>query len=213
MTVSSLSLRFFTFGALVVLSLAVAPTASAQSAGVASNPATAAVPATSVAPPDYVIGPDDVLSVSFWRDKDLSADVVVRPDGKVSLQLVNEVQAAGLTPEQFRVAVAEAASKFVEDPTVTVVVKQINSRKVFVVGEVNKPGTYVLGGPMTVLQLIALAGGLSEYADKANIVILRAERRQDGEPLSVRVNYNDLMKRKNLKQNIELKPGDTVMVP
>ena len=165
------------------------------------------------AAPDYVIGPDDVLRIDFWRDKDLSSDVVVRPDGKISLQLINDVQASGLTPEQLRLAVTAAASRFVEDPTVTVVVKQINSRKVFIVGQVSKPGPYPLGGPMTLVQLIAMAGGLNEFADRENIVIVRAERRPDGEPVSVRVNYDDLMKRKNLKQNIELKPGDTVMVP
>jgi polysaccharide export outer membrane protein len=196
--------------ALIVLSLAV--TASAQTAG--SNNGKAPAPVAAVpAPPDYIIGPDDVLSISFWRDKDLSSDVVVRPDGKISLQLINDLQASGLTPEELRLKVTAAAARFVEEPTVTVVVKQINSRKVFVVGQVAKPGTYPLGGPMTVVQLIALAGGLNEYADRENITILRAERRPDGEPVSVRINYADLVKRKNLKQNIDLKPGDTVLVP
>lgn len=202
-------------GSLVVLLLITGSAADAQTRR-ASNGQTAAqapAPVASVAPPDFIIGPDDVLAVSFWRDKELSGDVVVRPDGKVSLQLINEVQAAGLTPEQLRVAITQAASKYVEDPTVTVVVKQINSRKVFVVGQANKPGIYPLAGPMTVVQLIALAGGLTEFADRENIVIVRAERRPDGEPVSVRINYKDLMKRKNLKQNIDLKPGDTIMIP
>jgi polysaccharide export outer membrane protein len=207
--------RCLTFGYVALIVACVAVTASAQST--TSNSGRAAAPPTTAkaapAPPDYVIGPDDVLRIDFWRDKDLSSDVVVRPDGKISLQLINDVQASGLTPEQLRLAVTTAASRFVEDPTVTVVVKQINSRKVFIVGQVSKPGTYPLGGPMTLVQLIALAGGLNEFADRENIVIVRAERRPDGEPVSVRVNYDDLIKRKNLKQNIELKPGDTVMVP
>src|SRR5258706_2940914 len=113
------------------------------------------VPAGVPTPPDYVIGPDDVLTIVFWREKDMSSDVGVRPDGKISLPLINDVQASGLTPEQLRISVTEAAGKFVEDPSVTVVVKAINSRKVFITGQVGKPGPYALGGPPTVLQLIA----------------------------------------------------------
>jgi polysaccharide biosynthesis/export protein len=204
-------------GVAAVAMLLAAGTSSAQSssaaAGNASKGATPAVPAPVSAPPDYLIGPDDVLFVSFWRDKDLSTDAVVRPDGKISLQLINDVQAAGLTPEQLRVAVTAAAAKYVEDPTVTVVVKQINSRKVYIVGQVNKPGTYALGGPLTVIQLIALAGGLNEFADSENIAVVSVGKTPDVEPPSVRVNYNELMKRKNLKQNVLLKPGDTIVVP
>jgi polysaccharide export outer membrane protein len=205
--------RFAIAVAAVALVLA-GRTASGQStAAPTGKNAANAVPAV-VAPPDYVIGPDDVLIVSFWRDKDLSTEAVVRPDGKISLQLINDIQASGLTPEQLRVAVTSAASKFVEEPTVTVVIKQINSRKVYIVGQVAKPGPYTLGGPMTLIQLIALAGGLTEYADKENIAIVGVAQQPDAEPPSVRVNYADLMKRKNLKQNnIALKPGDTVVVP
>lgn len=214
-----MSIHRLTFGhAAALMVLCAAHTADAQSAKPRNGPAPAAPPpavakAAVVPPPDYIIGPDDVLTISFWRDKDLSSDVVVRPDGKISLQLINDVQASGLTPDQLRLAVTTAATRFVEDPTVTVVVKQINSRKVFVVGQVAKPGPYPLGGPMSLVQLIALAGGLNEFADKENIIILRAERKADGEQVSVRVNYEDLIKRRNLRQNIDLKPGDTVMVP
>ncbi len=168
------------------------------------------VPAGVETPADYVIGPDDVLTVVFWRDKDMSSDVAVRPDGKISLPLLNEVQASGLTPEQLRVQVTEAASKFVEDPTVSIVVKEIHSRKVFITGMVNKPGTYPLSGPTTVVQLIAMAGGVLEYADSKHITILRTV---NGRETSLPFNYKDLAKRKNLKQNIELKPGDTIIVP
>jgi polysaccharide export outer membrane protein len=143
----------------------------------------------------------------------LSADVFVRPDGKISLPLLNDVQAAGLTPEQLRQRVTEAASKVMEDPTVMVMVKQINSRKVYVIGQVAKPGPYALPGPMSVVQLLSLAGGLLEYADKENILVIRGERQADGKPISQRVNYADLMKGRRLQQNFELKPGDTVMVP
>jgi polysaccharide export outer membrane protein len=157
-----------------------------------------------------VIGPEDVLAVVFWREKDLSADVMVRPDGMISLPLLNDVQAAGLTPDQLREKVMAEANKFVEDPNATVVVKQINSRKVFITGMVSKPGSYSLVGPMNVLQLIAMAGGLLEYADRGKISIMRTEK---GNPTAYSFNYDWVRDRKNLRQNIELKPGDTVLVP
>lgn len=167
-------------------------------------------PSGVVTPDDYVIGPDDTLAVVFWRDKDMSADVEVRPDGKISLPVINEIVAAGLTAEQLRARITEAASKFVTDPTVSVVVKGINSRKVFITGMVAKPGDYSIPGRTTVLQLIAMAGGLHEFADAKNITINRVE---NGRQVSVRFNYKDVSKGKNLRQNIELRPGDTVIVP
>lgn len=181
-----------------------AQTASATTAAAAS----AAVPAPP--PGDYTIGPDDILTIVFWKEKDMSSDVAVRPDGRISLPLLNDVDAAGLTPEQLRVKLAAAADKFLEEPTVTVVVKQINSRKVFITGQVPKPGPYPLTGPTNVVQLIAMAGGVLEYADSENIVIMRTV---NGKPMSYEFNYKDVAKRKNLGQNIELKPGDTIIVP
>ena len=168
------------------------------------------VPAGVTPPAGYVIGPDDVLTVVFWGEKDMSAEVAVRPDGKISLPLINDIDAAGLTPDQLMANVAAAAAKYLENPAVTVGVKQINSRKVFISGEVAKPGGYPLTGPTTVLQLIALAGGLSEFADTKNIVVMRTE---NGRPMGYKFNYKDVLRRRNLKQNIELKPGDTVVVP
>jgi polysaccharide export outer membrane protein len=171
--------------------------------------ATPAVPGP-VTPSDYVIGPDDVLVVVVWREKDMSAEVGVRPDGMISLPLLNDVPAAGLTPEQLRQQLTVAAGRFVEDPTVSVVVKAINSRKVFITGQIAKPGSYSLPGPTTVIQLLALAGGVLEYADSEQINVLRTE---NGQPVSYRVNYKELARGKNLKQNIELRPGDTIVVP
>jgi polysaccharide export outer membrane protein len=203
------------------LAVAASATASAQTASTQAAPphaapppastATAAAPKPGLTPPaDYVIGPDDQLSIYFWRDKELSADVVVRPDGKISLPLLNDVQAAGFTPEQLRLHVTEDAKRFIEDPTATVVVRQINSRKVFITGEVEKPGPYPLTAPTTVLQLISMAGGLKEYANGKKIVVMRTENgRQMGYPF----NYKDVINRKNMKQNIDLKPGDTILVP
>lgn len=159
---------------------------------------------------DYTIGPDDVLTIVFWRHKDLSGDVVVRPDGKVTLPLINDVQAASLTTEQLRLELIEQAGRFVEDPMATVVVKQVNSKKVFITGNVVKAGTYPLTSPMTVVQLIALAGGLTEFADGKNISIVRVE---GGRPVGYQFSYHSVARRKNLKQNIELKPGDTIIVP
>jgi polysaccharide export outer membrane protein len=161
-------------------------------------------------PAGYVIGPEDVLSVVFWRDKDMSSEVTVRPDGLITLPLINEVRASGVTPEQLRDTLMSAAAKYVEDPNVSVVVKAINSRKVFITGQVAKPGAYPLTAATTVMQLIAIAGGLHEFADAKNIIIMRTE---NGKPMAYSFNYKDVLKRKNLKQNIELKPGDTVVVP
>jgi polysaccharide export outer membrane protein len=161
-------------------------------------------------PPGYVIGPDDVLQVLYWREKDVSAEVVVRPDGMISLPLLNDVKAAGLTPEQLRDAVNQAATKFFEDPNVTINIKAINSRKVFITGSVAKAGPYPLSAPTTVLQLIAMAGGLTEFAKQKDISVMRSE---NGKLLRFPFNYKDVAKGKNLKQNIELKPGDTGIVP
>ena len=168
------------------------------------------VPAGVVPPAGYVIGPEDALSVVFWREKELSTDVVVRPDGMITVPLLNDIQATGLTPDQLRERVQTAAAKFVADPTVTVVVKAINSRKVFITGMVSKPGQYPLAGPTSVMQLIATAGGLQEYADSKKILIMRTE---GGEQVAKPFNYQDVLNRKNLKQNIELLPGDTVIIP
>jgi polysaccharide export outer membrane protein len=188
-----------------------AATSAAQS-GTSAKPAAAAsaAPAAVTPPADYVIGPEDQLSIVFWREKDLSADVVVRPDGKISLPLLNEIYASGLTPEQLRLKVTEEAKRFVEDPNASVVVRQISSRKVFITGEVEKPGTYPLAGPTTVLQLIATAGGLKEYAGKDKIAVMRSE---NGRQVAYRFNYKEFIALKNTQQNIELKPGDTVVVP
>ena len=174
-------------------------------------PSAASVASTaSAVPPEYLIGSEDVLAIIFWRDKEMSSEVSVRPDGMISLPLLNDVHAAGLTPQQLQERIVEESKKFVEDPSVTVVVKQINSRKVFITGEIGKPGPYPLTGPTTVLQLIAVAGGLRDYARGDRIAIMRVE---NGKPVSYQFNFKEVMKKKNLKQNIELKPGDTIIVP
>jgi polysaccharide export outer membrane protein len=205
--------RTFAFCLAVAFSVGIdtfAQTAPAASAAPARAAGAPALPAGVSQPPGYLIGPEDTLAIVYWREKDLSADVVVRPDGMISLPLLNDINAAGLTPEQLRVAITEGAAKFVAEPTVSVVVKSINSRKVFITGQVGKPGPYPLGGPTTVLQLIATAGGVAEYADKGKIVVLRTEGSKQS---TYSFNYEEVMKRKNLGQNIELKPGDVVLGP
>jgi polysaccharide biosynthesis/export protein len=162
------------------------------------------------APPDYRIGPDDVMTIVFWREKDLSAEVVVRPDGMITLPLIGDIYATGLTPDELRGKVQEAASRYVNDPNATVIVRQINSRRVFITGMVNKPGPYPLTAPTTVLQAISMAGGLAEFAKRDRIVVMRTE---NGRTQTFRFNYKDIMRGRRLEQNIQLKPGDTVMVP
>jgi polysaccharide export outer membrane protein len=201
------------------LTITIASPAWAQSAAgpvpanTAPTAATAAATAQPLTPPaGYVIGPDDVIEVIFYKDEQSSSkDVPVRPDGKVSLTLLNEMHAAGLTPEQFRLEVTKAAAKYITDPVVSVNIKQINSRRVYISGMIAKPGAYPLGQPLTISQLIATAGGVHEYADKKKIIIVRTGA--DGNPTSFRFNWDDFEKGKNLKQDIELKPGDRIVVP
>jgi polysaccharide export outer membrane protein len=204
--------------AIACLTVAVVTAAGleAQSAPPKPGQPPAATPAPAMIDPppaDYVIGVDDALTINFWRDKDMSADVVVRPDGKITLPLINEIQATGLTPEELRASIVKASMKFMtEEPTVSVIVKQINSRLVYINGMVGKTGPYPLKPHMTVVMLISEAGGLAEYADKEHIRVVRTE---NGQQKSYLFNYKDFAKGKPaaLKQNIELKIGDTVIVP
>jgi polysaccharide export outer membrane protein len=162
-------------------------------------------------PGDYVIGVEDLLGVVFWREQDkaLSTDVVVRPDGKISVPMLNDIHAAGLTPEQLAGAVQEAASKFIRDAAATVIVREIRSRKVFVIGEVSRPGTVQLGSEMNVLQVIAEAGGFLEHAKKGDVVIVRTE---NGREQRFKFNYKEVVNGKKPEQNIRMVPGDTVLV-
>jgi polysaccharide export outer membrane protein len=219
---TSTSLRR-SLGALLLSTLAAATPGLAQTqpAAPATRPAPstqtpqrppqgpAAVASTGIATPtDYVIGPDDVLGVVFWRDTDMTGDVTVRPDGLITLPLIKDVKAAGLTPAQLTEQIQKAATKYIEDPNVTVVVRQINSRNVFITGQVARPGGFPVSGQLTVLQLIALAGGLTEFANGKKISVTRP-----GVATAFRFNYNDVLDGKKLEQNIVLKPGDTVLVP
>ena len=163
-------------------------------------------------PPDYVIGPDDVLTITVYgQDPALhSGDVIVRPDGKISRLLIDEVHAAGLTPLQLKAALTKAYAKFFQEPMILVQPKQINSRKVGISGMVLKSGEFPLNEPMDILQLITKAGGLQEYADKENIRLIR--RHPDGRIETIVFNYKKVFEGKGVTQVPQLKPGDQVLV-
>jgi polysaccharide export outer membrane protein len=206
----------------LLLPLAVAalisPSASAQAPkgqAPAATPgaATPGAAATANTPPDFVIGIEDVLDVRVLADKEMSVDgLIVRPDGKISLPQVNEIHAQGKTVPQLTADLEKAVAKYVKVPEVSVMVKQINSLKVFITGEVGKPGEYSLLSPMRVVELIAKAGDVSEFANRENIRITRVV---NGKDVSLQFNYKDFMKgkQKALEQNIPLRPGDIVTVP
>lgn len=178
--------------------------AAVTSAPVATVPAIA--PAT-----DYVIGPTDVLSILYWGDKEMSSEVTVRPDGKITLPLLNDVVAAGQTPEQLRRTLTASSKRFMRDePEITVVVKQVNNNRAFVTGQVARPGPYVLTGQTTVLQVLAMAGGFTEFADRKRILITRVE---NGEARFITFNYEEMLKHPDPKLNIVLRAGDTIVVP
>jgi len=162
-------------------------------------------------PEDFIIGLEDVLTVNVWKEPELSVkEITVRPDGKISLPLIGEIKADGLTPRQLDDVLTEKFKEYVAAPMVSVVVLKIASLTVSVQGEVMKPGIYYLGSPMTVLELLARAGGLNEWADEKNIAIIRTE---GGKSKYYRFNYKEVSKGRGLQQNIVLKKGDIVIVP
>jgi len=170
-----------------------------------------AVPGPVVATePGFTIGPEDVVGIFVWREAEVSGDVAVRPDGMITLPLVRDIKAAGLTPNDLADRIQEALREYITDPSVTVVVRQMNSRKVFITGEVAKPGAYALPSSMTVMQLIAVSGGISEFADANAISVMRLE---GGKTRTFKFEYKEVAKGKKPEQNIMLKPGDTVVVP
>lgn len=159
--------------------------------------------------PNYVIAPQDVLDVSVWKEPDLTRAVPVRPDGKISMPLLNDVQAAGLTPEQLAKEITNGLRKFVNEPQVTIVVSQINSQRIYILGEVNRPGAYPLLPQMSILQGLSSAGGFTIFANVKNVYVLRAE---NGKQQKYPFNYKDALAGKHLEQNIPLKSGDTIVV-
>jgi polysaccharide biosynthesis/export protein len=162
---------------------------------------------------DYKIGPEDVLEISVWKEPDLNLkEVLVRPDGWITFPLVGNVKAEGRTAQQIHDEITQRLRKYIPEPVVTVSVKKIAGYKIFVIGRVNKPGEFVVGRYVDVLQALTLAGGLTPFADESNIRILRKNQSNNKDEV-LRFNYGDIKKGRRLDQNITLQSGDTVVVP
>jgi len=199
------------------MALAQDPPAQADAAPAPASPASdpvASVKQASVVPasqagPEYIIGPEDVLHVAVWKEADLTATLPVRPDGKISLPLLNDVQAAGMTPEQLSESLTVRLKKYIADPRVTVVVTAINSKRIYVNGEVLRAGPMPMSPNMTVLQALSSAG-LNQFAKTKGIYVLRTE---NGKQEKLPVNYRKLLKGEQIEQNYLLQTGDTIVVP
>jgi len=159
---------------------------------------------------EFVIGHGDRLGIDVWGQEGLAVEAIVQPDGKISLPLVNDVPAAGLTVEALRQDLEKRYRDFILEPTVSITVAEIKSLKIYVVGEVRTPGEYDLLSYTDVLQAIAKAGGFTLYAKKNKVEIIRTF---GGQKIKTRFNYNQVVRGKNLQQNIPLKPGDVIIVP
>jgi polysaccharide export outer membrane protein len=160
--------------------------------------------------PNYIIGPEDELIVNVWKEGDLSRSVPVRPDGKISLPLLNDVQASGLTPMRLGAEITTRLKKFIADPQVTIIVSRVNSQRIYIVGEVNHAGAFPLVPNMTVLEALSSAGGCSPFAKQTKIYILRLENGQENRrPF----NFKEVLSGQRMEQNIQLKAGDTIVVP
>lgn len=207
---------------IVILAASACQVAAAQNAALPKEEADAAKsrpePSTtearaSKAPsvsPEYKVGESDTLQISVWKEPDLSKAVVVRPDGMIALPLIGELKVIGMTSGEIQELVASKLKAYVLNPRVMVEITEIRSRRVFITGEIVRPGLYTLGGQTTVLQLIAQAGGLTPFARRKSIVILRLE---NGKQMKFPFNYSDVVHGRTPDQNIALAPGDTVVVP
>ena len=159
---------------------------------------------------EYEIGPEDLLEIFVWKEKDLQREVLVRPDGWLTFPLVGNVSAKGKTAQQLQDEIATRLRKYIPDPNVSISVKKVAGYKIFIIGKVNKPGEFVVGRYIDVIQALTLAGGLTPFASESNIKILRKEN--DKETVLL-FDYSDVRKGKELQQNIMLKSGDVIIVP
>jgi polysaccharide export outer membrane protein len=205
-------MRRFTALVVLVVATSLALGAFAQATNKDTADKTAPAPdkqEQATASESYVIGPDDTLHVSVWKEPDLTETVPVRSDGKISMPLLNDVQAAGLTATQLAESITTKLKKYLEDPRVTIVVTGMNSQRVYVMGEVNHTGAMPLTPDMTVLQALASAG-FTQFANTKGIYVLRTE---SGKQVKLPFNYKQVIKGEAMNQNIALKPGDTIVVP
>ena len=188
-----------------------APTTEPASVGATADakPAAGAPVPTLDLDPNYILGTDDAIMVHVWKEPTISGSLVIRPDGRISLPLVGDMPAAGMTPMALAAEIQDGLKKFINDPSVTVTVTAVNSRKIFFIGEVLRSGPVPLTRSMTMLQAISAAGGLSPYANKKKIYILREEK---GKQVKIPFDYSKALKEGN-QQGVELKPGDTIVVP
>lgn len=167
-------------------------------------------PPASIKPQEYLVGESDLLNVNVWKEPEVSQTVVVRTDGYISLPLINEVRVSGMTPVQIQDLIANKLKTYLTSPQVTVTVTEIRSKRAFITGEIARPGSYSLNTETSVLQLIAQAGGLTAYAKRENITVLRFE---NGKQQRLPFRYKEVVQGKNTEQNIALRPGDIVVVP
>ena len=158
----------------------------------------------------YKIGPNDILNIFVWKEAELTRDVTVMPDGKITYPLIGEITAQGMTASELKKVITDKLQSFVTAPEVTVIVKESRSQVVYTIGKLMKPGPYPLAPGMTVMQALSAAGGFAEWADPKNILIIRKE---GGKETHLRFNYKEFTSGEKLEQNILLKPGDTVVVP
>jgi polysaccharide biosynthesis/export protein len=171
------------------------------------------VPPPGSAPHDntFIIGNEDLLSINVWKEPDISRSIPVRSDGKISLPLVGELQASGQTPQQLELQIASKLKNYIAEPEVTVIVQQINSQKFNILGQVNKPGSYPVTNSLTALDAIAIAGGFRDFARQKSIYIIR--QIPGGGQTRLNFNYKDVVKGKNIEQNVKLQARDTIVVP
>jgi len=165
-------------------------------------------------PSDYVVGPEDVLEISVWKNEDLSKIVRVRPDGVISLPLIGDVDAAGLTPAQLQDMIVKKLKKYQDAAVVSVIVNEVNSYRVFIVGEVVRPDTYILRRKTSVIQAVAMAGGFTQFAKKNKIVLIREQGNKGNVKKKVRIYFDDIVDAgEKYDNNLTLLPGDTIFVP
>ena len=180
-----------------------------QASGPSGDPKLETKVQTPPADKDYVIGADDILHINVWKEPEMTVTLPVRTDGKISVPLINEVVAAGLTPYELQQQITKRATEFVARPQVTVIVTEVHSKKVYIVGEVIHPGTYPFSSKLTALQALTTAGGLTQFANTKRIVILRKE---GSSGVTLPFDYKAVVRRGDIGADIDLKPGDTIIV-
>ena len=199
------------FSAGIVVSGQMQAAGQAGNEQVVANAATASGASSKAHDDNFIIGNDDVLSISVWKEPELTKSVPVRSDGRISLPLVGELQAAGHSPLQLENEITNKLRSYITTPEVTVIVEKVNSRKYNVLGEVTKPGSYPLTTSTTVMDAIAAAGGFRDFAKKSGVYVLR--KSNDGNEERLKFNYKEFVKGKNSAQNVRLEPNDTIIVP